>query len=554
MIYLFMFFDYDERRHFDFKIALLFLIGFFSLKTSGLSASAIQDSERMPRQLEPLFLEAQLSLQDRDYSEALRKAEALIRSRPKQVEFLELEARVLKQLGHMDRAKEKFEKLFQELRSRNASLSQQAVYAFELGLLYLKTGDNADAQKYFRIATHSDQPELKAMAGYFLANQLYQSSRWQESEAFFWMSVRSNQAEISATSMLMISQIEIQKGELIRARKNLELAQQQFSSLQLQSNISKEERDRFEKYQEMIRKTLDSLGQGVWVPSFVVMGGYDSNALYTPNASDSIASGSQIKTARTRIEANLAYISPTMNRDSFFAYGRTSIHRNLDRDAASSEFWESSFVVQANRVLQKNNSIKLKADANSAFQNSRSQESKKDSYKLFQYSLGLTPGWIHIFSSGHSVSADLDLRRLGYPQDKFSSDNNRRTGYQEGIRIGVLSKTIHSLVTPSLGVRLEHMDAKGSEFRAVTQGMSLLNTSVINRHRWVVSLDVSRVRYYQSAVNRRDGYKAIGIKYSFDIGRGLQLLAQWDFNKNNSTEEVYTFNRHLFQAGLQWNF
>lgn len=505
---------------------------------------AAQLFAQISKPLIPFYAKSTIAIQEHRWQDALSNLEQILKENPQCPEALELKALALTELGKQSQAKTLYLSLLARPLENGAS-SRHGLYAFELGKISYHEKNYKEATAFLTTAINSNHnPD----AAHFLIGKMYWEQKdWANSMPHF--KAASTSPSYRSLSQWYLSQALVFTGRKLASLEQLneakDSAQSELTSHYLQSDPSKNLR------QEIITQSEKELSHlpSPWVAEVGVATGYDSNVLFSPNASDSIlvdTEGSIKQTLNWRLNYSPLRKSQLRLQSDY----QGSVNYNFNQATQSGQFFLHSVSNVISTKTSNDLILGFKIGGTGALQ------FRENNFRPFSLSGSFGPIVRVPLSQQWWLNAESFFQPIKLYQDSLIGPTAKRSGWDQLARLSITPQQTTGLWSPSVFVSYTLMRPSGQEFKGNRINLDIMNSMMINATTFAaLTAGLSSASYPdRSLSNREDHGLSAGVATGRQLSSAWLVLAQLDWMKNDSTDNNFQFQRWTSTVSGSYRF
>jgi len=490
---------------------------------------------------EARYAEAVLAFHAQNHREAVRILQDVLKTNPRSIEALELQALSLKLLGQPSSALQTYDRLLKLTSKKDA----HGPYQFEVGSILFQKGKYASARKFLRASLKNNFNIVASH--FFLGLTEIAEKKFSQAEKHFLAILQSPKSEYSVAAHYYLGVTQMQLGAIIESSAQLKAAAEsadQYPESALAQKVGKS-----------ATEALQAFDQDRWFAQVSTLGQSDSNVALLPN---SILSTDATGTSSAKLTYSGAagFMSSPLNTLQWVPSLRFSGNQNFNPEALESEFLSQQAVLFVTVHPLRSFHWGVRADGSFTFQNVFKTEGSTDSsYQPFSMTGDFGFFAKNLFS--RQLSGQLDL--YAKPQ-KFYTDLGTGTAQRSGYNLGAKSilrwNPLSRWLRPEVQASYERLNTEGSDFRGHQLTLDLTNgLRITDRQLLQIGVSVIRINYPEMApTGRADLAWTTKASYFFPIGSKLTVLADLSYTSNTSTlPDAFSYKRSLYGLGLNWS-
>ncbi|MFL5815316.1 MAG: tetratricopeptide repeat protein [Bdellovibrionia bacterium] len=491
---------------------------------------------------EVLYSEAVIALSRKQTQQALDTLDQLLKEFPKNTEALELKALTLKNEGSADLAIESYKKLIQLKPS-----SERGPYHFELGMIYNRQKNAAQARYHFAMAL-----KLKTnptISRFFLAMLSYEDGRYKNAELHFRRVAHDDTGELKLISHYYLGLIELKTGYSLGATRDLREARNLASAMPENKNAK--------EIMTSSDQILAPFGKPQWFANLAMLGGYDSNISQVPT---SLATSNQVSgrsTAKTTLSLGVGHMTAPMDTVQYVTNYRFNLNKNFSSDTRNYEFATNTLSFYANFLPLNPTQGGFKVEGSFMFQNQpQDNASATDAnarYTYGKYNLSAEIGPFFRYQPSRQISTELDVYLR--PQKYYQIDG--QSGTAIFTRASIRWDLFQNWFNPSGSLSYESNHAKSGDYRENSIGIgasNLFKITPVDSLNFYFDFTSTKYPEYSAGSVRADKNYAFRLNHAHTINAKWTLLADLTYTLNRSSvAETYTYNRLQSGLGISWS-
>lgn len=525
-----------SKQFFSSTIACLIVLGLNTQPAHSAPPLADAQESHPGLGMEARFAEAVIAYNRKQTKSALQILDELTMLAPKNVEYLELKALILKGMGDTNRSFDAYKKLYQITTDK-----ERGPYAFEIGTLYDKGGKPELARPFFKksiaLKFNVDPSHLYLGLGYFKEKQ------FAEAEPHFRVASKSKVEDISILGHYYLG---ITLFKLSSGGDGID------SLLQVQELADKRGPDDLGKnLKASSQKMLEPFSKSQWFGNLVLMSQYDSNIQQLPSGSINPAAGSNPSTMRANLSGGGGYMSAPIDPIQWVAGYRASYNYNFNSDTKQFQYFTNSPTLFLNYKPLSSTSGGLRFEGHYTFQNTP-DSTDPTLYEYLKFSFVYGGGAYLRHQLSRTLKMDLDL---SYRKQTFYIDPNL-SGTTIGGRVSFRQDLGAKWWNPTLSLVYENNKTQSNQFTYQSYGGGLMNAmSLPGSITLTQSLDYTYSLYSLSDPKRTDQNISARVAFARAMNSKWTLLADASYIQNTSTiSDSFSYNRILTSLGVGYTF
>ncbi|MGK5084908.1 hypothetical protein WDW37_16595 [Bdellovibrionota bacterium FG-1] len=522
----------------------------------------------IPTKLEPIYAEAVLAYNGKDYNKSLSLLDELLRQKPSLTEALELKALNLK-FRHDDVASAQvYQDLIRAKLADKKTEKEVAPYRYELGLIHFRSGRVNEGRRELEGALKED---FNAPATHFFLGLIdFRGNALHSAEEHFKEVSSSGLADLKPAADFYLGQIYSKLGQASGATQRFFLARNGAKEVLDDDHAEAEAKKVAGQIRDATEAALKPFDHSGPFGNIGLSIGYDTNALSIPSAQISVdpTLGGNAHTAKTNLTGGVGYMSSPLNKWQFVPSYRGALNYNLNSDAKTSEFFNNDFSLYITRNALARFSWGMKLEAVYIFQNTGDPTTR---FHFGSYSLLVPLGPYFRYELGHQfvLSIDLTVAPGSYFLDTDSAPTLKRGGLDSNLRVSVRNERGDRYWNPTFSVLLDSNSTNGRSNSMTSNGVSGAEFSSTNVNfelsdvmrlmpvfTETLTMDIGFPRY----ADRADGPRQDRV-YSFDAASAYRLTPKYTlmgdlayvYNASN-VDSLYQFTRFMISVGASYSF
>lgn len=507
----------------------------------------------LPSELEPDYAEAVIAYNSQNYDRTIALLTELQKKAPKQVEFLELKAIALKAAKRTGEAANVYRDLVQQKVQEGKDKKEIAPYAFELGVIRFNEKKYDQAEQYLAYSLKQGfNPEISNL---YLGMTRMQKSDWVRAEQDFKNVVKSDLDEVKPAAHLYLAQVYFKLEDPADGFDHLLKAKGVSQKFIDREDASADSKQMAEQVRAAAEGALAPFDKTQFFGNFSFLTGYDSNALLTPDSTDSAASGTSQSTLKSMLSVGGGYASSPMREFQFVPSLRLNFNKNFNQDTYGTEFEDSTLALYITRNVFAAFSYGLKTEAIAVFQNDYNSSTEKSKYRLYDKQLTFAPYAKWEANKLWTLGLEAGLKKISYNGEDDVTESLRRSGNTWYAKATAQNKAHRRFWNPTYTLKFEANGAEGTEYESTAIGAVVGNAFKWKDIDWFQSLEYTHTGYGESSQDRTDSFFMLSLYASKKIGPRWSVVGSADYTKNSSTvEDSYSYNRFNLLAGVGYTF
>jgi tetratricopeptide (TPR) repeat protein len=510
----------------------------------------------IPTKLEPIYSEAVLFYNGKDYNRSLALLDELLKQKPGVTEFLELKALVLKNSHDDKQSAQVYRDLIAAKTADHKPEKEIAPYRYELGLLAFRAGKVPEARTQFESAVKAGFNE--AACHFFLGLMDFRANQLPSAEDHLRATSSSSVAELKPAADFYLGQIYARLGRSSSATQSYFSARNRSSDVLEDEKSDADAKKIAKQINDATNTALKPFDRSGYFGNVGFITGYDTNVLSVPSSVISIdpngASGAS--SIKTTLQGGVGYSSSPLNRYQFVPSYRGSVNLNLSGNAKPGEFFTHIVSLYVTRNALARTSIGGKLEAVYTMQNSSSTDQR---FHFGSYSLVIPfgPYLRHEISSNLIFNAELNLAPQNYFQDSDNAQNLKRSGLDRNVRLSLKNDRGDRFWNPTFSLIADSNGTSGTEFSS--QGVTFELSDTVRPTQamsLVLTADAGFPRYADRADGpRQDHLYSMDANTSYRLSPKYALSGDVQYIYNGSTvEALYQYTRFVVSVGASYTF
>lgn len=531
-----------HRHSCNHKRFLLIIFYICSLSSISLSASGkdIADAQESHPGLanESRYAEAVIAYNKKKTAEALKILDELLKGSPKNIEYLEMKALVLKGKGDEKASFELYKQLYEAKPEK-----ERGPYAFEMATLLQKQKRNDEAKEYFQKS--ADLGFNIAASHLYIALDAFNATKYAEAENHFGQALGSGIPEIELVSQYYISLCYFKLNFSTRGIQ--ELLEAKEVALKILKTNPKNENAK--NIADGADKMLEPFSKGQFFGTAALTTQYDSNIQQLPAGSSNTNSSSGASTVKENMLASIGYMSAPSNDFQVVASYRASYNKNFNSLTKAYEYFTNNASVYLNYRALAKTTYSAKIDGAFAFQNSLITPSNANGgYEFQKYN--------STFGGGLAVRHQIDRywrgeAELNMRTQKFFADSTQN-GTNFNMALTARRTGGDNFFNPSVSALFESNNANGNLSYYMAYGGGVANNmNLAGQLTLTQGIDFLYTNYSRSSPLRKDTNITFRLGALKQLSTKFTLMLDGSYIMNNSTvAAAYTYNRFLTGLGV----
>lgn len=487
---------------------------------------------------ESRYAEAVIAYNKKQTTEAVKILDELLKTSPKNIEYLELKALALKGKGDDQSSLSLYRQLY-EAKPEN----ERGPYAFEIATILEKMKKSAEAKPYFQKS--ADLGFNVAASNLYIGLGDFNASQYAEAESYFSKAMDSGIPEIDLIAQYYsaICYFKMNFG----TRGVQELVEAKDISQKMLRTDPKNENAK--SINDASSKMLSPFAKGQWFGNAALMTQYDSNIQQLPVGGSNTTSGSNSSTLKENLLAGIGYMTAPINDFQIVTGYRASYNKNFNTETQGFEYFTNNVSINLNYRALAKTTYGIKVDSNLVFQNDLNDPTDPDSGYLpqkYYFTLGGGALVRHQLNRYWRLDASFNMRNQHYFAD--SSQKGKNTTLSASVR----RSGGDDYFNPGVSLQTESNDVNGDSTYYSSYGAGISNTMLLPKELTLSqSFDFLFSHYSRMRPIRTDSNLSFRLGAIKLLSPKISLMADVTYIKNlSSIEEAYTYNRLLTSLGI----
>jgi tetratricopeptide (TPR) repeat protein len=524
----------------------------------------------LPTRLEPVYAEAVIAYNSKDYPKAIAALDELLRQKPGVAEALELKALSLKATKDDAKSAAVYEELVKAKLADGKTEKDVAPYRYELGLIRFRENRPAEARPQLEGALKAGFNE--PACHFFLGLSDFRENKLNDAEGHLKETSSSGVAELRPAADFYLGQIYSKLSRSSGATQSFFSARNGARDLLGDAKADPEARKVATQIRDATEKALKPFDRSGWFGNAGVTLGYDTNVLsvpadQSPNPTDSNSPGS----SKATLLGGVGYMSSPLDSWQIVPSYRVIANLNLNTATKAGEFVMNDLSVYLTRNALARFSWGVKGEMVYTFQNSRrsGDPERRFGYEGYSVNMPFGPYLRYEIAPQYALSVDLNL----VPQNFLIDDDNsespyKRSGIDKNARVSLRHERGDRYWNPTVSALLDSNSTdgrgnvnsggrSGAEFTSRTAGMELSDVMrPIEALTVTLTGSVSFPRYIERVDGPRQDrtyFAAAGGTYR--VTPRYTALADLQYTYNSSTvPSLYQYTRLVVSVGASYSF
>ncbi|MBI2712216.1 MAG: tetratricopeptide repeat protein [Bdellovibrio sp.] len=539
------------------KIIYFLLLGIFGI--SGAARAEISSA------LEPVYADAVLAYNGRDYNRALQILNDLMKQNPDTPEFMELTALVLKNNQDEGGSADLYQKLIRLRESEGKTPKDVAPYYFELALIRLHEGNDEEAkgllEKTFQAGVNL------APCKYFLGQLALKDNQLREAEKHFNFVLESGFEDLRGASQLYLGQIYLRQGATSAAIQSFRDALDESRKPRYAQDSSPQRRKVTAEVYRSAEAALRPFHKSGYFGSAGLSTAYDSNVLALGSGVSGVTSSSTPTGAATLKEnfaGSIGYFSSPLKEVQFLPIYRTSLNINFNSATLNGEYFTHDLTLYVTKGALARTGYGIKGGLSYTLQD---QPDSSNNRIFTTYSALLTIGPYIKYEMRPKLVLNVEANFV--PERFFTdllldpSSTNQRSGVDYNTKISLRNDEGRRFWNPGISLLFDYNNTTGTEFNSMTLALEANNSLYFSeKFRGYFTASVGYARYDRRPNPQRfDTLFSFGFYPTYKLGTGpLSIYGEFQYTLDNvacgdsQVVSTYQYNRYVASAGVSFSF
>jgi tetratricopeptide (TPR) repeat protein len=514
--------------------------------------------------LEPVYADAVLAYNGRDYNRALQILNDLMNQQPNTPEFMELAALTLKNNQDETGSAELYQKLIALREGESRPAVEIAPYYFELGLIRYHEGNIPEAKSYLE---KSFQAGVNlAPARYFLGQIALKDNDLNSAEKDFTYVIDSGFEDLRGASQLYLGQIFLRQGATSAAIQSFYAALDESRKPRYSLSATPQRRRVTAEVYRSAESALRPFHKSGFFGSVGLGTAFDSNVLalgsgVSGTSGSSTPSGAP--TIKEVLNGNVGYFSSPLNTIQVLPIYRTSLNINFNTATLNGEYYTHDLSLYLTKGALAKTGYGFKTGMSYTLQD---QPDLSNSRNFTTYSALLTLGPYLRYEPKPKVIVNVEAN---FVPGRFFTDatlatgsTNQRSGVDYNLKGSIRNDEGRKFWNPGASLLFDYNNTAGTEFNSVSVTAEVNNGFHFSeRLNAYFSGGFGYARYDRTPNPQRfDKLITLGLYPSYRLSAHYSLFAEVQYTQDYVTCDdsqvvgTYQYNRIVTSLGLTFTF
>lgn len=515
--------------------------------------------------LEPIYADAVLAYNGRDYNRALQILNDLMNQQPDTPEFMELAALTLKNNLDETGSADLYLKLIALRESEGKSAQEIAPYYFELGLIRYHEGNFVEARTYLE-KTYAAGVNI-APSRYFLGQLALKEEDLKTAERDFTFVLNTGFEDLRGASQLYLGQIYLKQGATSAAIQSFYAALEESRKPRYSLDATPQRRKVTAEVYRSAESALRPFHKSGFFGTVALSTASDSNVLAL-GSSVSGTSGSSVPTGAATLKevfaASVGYFSSPLDRIQFLPIYRTSLNINFNSATLNGEYFTHDLSLYMTKGSLAKIGYGLKTGLTYTLQD---QPDSSNARNFTTFSGLLTVGPYLRYEPKPKVILNLEANfvpgRFFTDDTLDSTSTNKRSGVDYNVKASLRNDEGRKFWNPGISLLLDRNNTSGSEFNSASGTLEVNNAFHLSDRLHMYLTGAFGYARYDRAPNpqRFDKLMTFGLYPSYRLGAGkFSLFAELQYTQDYVTcddsqvVDTYQYNRLVASLGVSYTF